>query len=443
MPDATFDELFENKRWGELRDYLNSLDRVELSDLFRDTEPHLMVPAFRLLHKDKALQLFELMDVEDQARLIDLMGDPDTIKLVESLDPDDRARLFEELPAIVTKKLLRALSPEARESVNLILGYPEGTAGRIMSSRYLSAKSGRAAGYILSTLYATPLRPDEMQVIFVTDDQRVYEGYVTLGSLIKAKPDMLMGDLATDPEAFVYTSETRAEAARIVVDYDLPAIAVVDSEKRLVGTVTFDDVLDIIEEETTEDFQKLGSVGVIRTSLKDASTWLLYQKRVPWLLILVVMNIFTGAAIALYEGTIEAVVVLVFFMPLIIASAGNAGAQSATLVVRALATGDVAVKDWLGLLIKEAAVAFLIGLTLAVAVSLLGLYRGGPDLAVVIALTMVAVVIVGSLIGMSLPFALTRLRLDPASSSVPLVTSLADVIGVFVYLSFATWYLGL
>ncbi|CAJ36334.1 magnesium transporter [Methanocella arvoryzae] len=443
MPDSTFEELFENKRWGELRDYLNSLDRVELSDLFRDIDPRQMVPAFRLLPKDKALQLFELMDVEDQARLIDMMGDPETIKLVESLDPDDRARLFEELPAIVTKKLLRALSPEARESVNLILGYPEGTAGRIMSSRYLSAKASRTAGYVLSTLHATPLRPDEMQVIFVTDDQRVYKGYVTLGSLIKAKPDMLMGDLARDPEAFVYTSETRAEAARIVVDYDLPAIAVVDSEKRLVGTVTFDDVLDVIEEETTEDFQKLGSVGVIKTSLKDASTWLLYQKRVPWLLILVIMNVFTGAAIAMYEGSISAAVVLVFFMPLIVASAGNAGAQSATLVVRALATGDVIVKDWLALLVKETMVALLIGMTLAIVVSLLGLYRGGPDLAVVIGLSMIAVVVIGSLIGMSLPFLLTRFHLDPASSSVPLVTSIADVIGVFVYLSFATWYLKL
>lgn len=438
-----FNELIENKLWDELHAYLNSLDRVELSELFSEMGTQYLVAAFRLLHKDNALELFELLDVEDQARLIHMMGDPESSRLVEGLDPDDRARLFEELPAKVTKRLLRTMSPEARASVNLILGYPEGSAGRIMTSRYLSARADRPAGQVLSGLYATPLRPDEMQVIYVIDGQRFYKGYVTLGSLIKARPDTLMGAIARDPEAYVHTTDSRREAADAVNDYDLPAVAVLDGEGRLVGSVTFDDVLDILQEETTEDFQKMAPVGVFRASVKDASIWVLYQKRVPWLLFLIVMNIFTGASIAFYRGTIEAAVTLVFFMPLLIASGGNAGSQSATLIVRSLATGDVGLDDWLSLIVKESATAFIIGATLAIAVSLLGLYSGGIGIAFVVAATMVLIIIVGSLIGMSLPFLLTMLRLDPAASSAPLVTSFVDIIGVLIYLTIATWYLGL
>lgn len=441
--DSQIIELIEHKRWDDLHDYLNSLDRVELKDIFSEMDPHYMVIAFRLLHKDKALELFELLDVDDQARLINLMSDPESSKLVESLDPDDRARLFEELPAKVTKRLIRALSPEARASVNLLLGYPEGSAGRVMTSRYLSAKADKSAGQVLSGLHATPLRPDEMQVIYVIDNQRFYKGYVTLGSLIKASPETAMGTLAREPEAYVHTTDSRRDAAMVVNDYDLPAVAVLDSEGRLVGSVTFDDVLDILQEETTEDFQKMAPIGVIRTSVKDASIWLLYQKRIPWLLFLVAMNIVTGASIAFYKSTIEAVVTLVFFMPLLMASGGNAGSQSATLIVRSLATGDVGLKDWLRLILKEAATAFIIGSTLAFAVSLLGIYSGGMGVAFVVAATMVLIVLVGSLVGMSLPFLLEKLNLDPAASSAPLVTSFVDIIGVLIYLTIATWYFGL
>ncbi|MCD1295408.1 magnesium transporter [Methanocella sp. CWC-04] len=443
MIQEEFERLMEEKKWGELREFLNSLEWTDLKDLFSSMKSSDLVPAFRLLHKDDALELFESLEVDRQAELINLMSDPETIKLVESLDPDDRARLFEELPAKVTKQLLRNLSPEARESVNLLLGYPEGSAGRIMTSRYLSAKANRTAGQILSSLYATPLRPDEMQVIFVIDSGRFYKGYVTLGSLIKAKPDITMGELAEEPDVFVSTFDPRTEAAKIVNEYDLPAIAVVDSEGRMVGSVTFDDVLDVVEEEATEDFQKLGSVGVIKTSVKGASSWLLYQKRVPWLLFLVLMSIISGAEMSYFEGTIQEVVALLFFLPLLIGSGGNAGSQSATLMVRSLATGDVTIKDWLKLLTKEITVSLAIGITLAFAVVAIGLAKGGAEVALVAAFSMVMVVLLGSLIGMSLPFLLTRLNLDPATSSTPLVTSVADIVGVLIYLSIATWYFGI
>lgn len=238
--------------------------------------------------------------------------------------------------------------------------------------------------------------------------------------------------------------DAQEEVARKLAKYDLLAVPVTNGNEALVGIVTFDDAQDVAEAEATTDFHRIGgSASLMNTSLREASIGFLMSKRLPWLLVLVFMNIFSGAGIAYFEDTIAAAVALVFFLPLLIDSGGNAGSQSATLMVRALAVGDVRLKDWLGLLGKEIGVALGIGLCMGVAVSLLGLFRGGPDIAVVVAMTMVAVVLVGSLIGMSLPFLLTRFGLDPATASAPLITSLADMAGVLIYFSIATWYLGL
>ena len=229
----------------------------------------------------------------------------------------------------------------------------------------------------------------------------------------------------------------------MILEHDLPAIAVVDAENRLIGSVTFDDAMDVIEEEGTEDFHKLGSVRDLGMNFREASIGLLYRKRFPWLMLLILVNVISGSGIAFFEETIASAFALVIFLPLLIDSGGNAGSQSATLVIRSMAMGDVHVKDWLALMTKEIAVAASIGLTLGVAVSLVGFWRGGQEIGIVVALSMVAVILIGSLIGLSLPFILTRLNLDPATASAPLVTSIADITGVLVYFSIATWYLGL
>jgi magnesium transporter len=232
--------------------------------------------------------------------------------------------------------------------------------------------------------------------------------------------------------------------------YDLLAIPVVNGNDSLVGIITFDDVHDVIEEEATEDFHRMGSISsgsgaddLVDIGLRDASPWLLIRKRLPWLMALVFMNIFSGAGIAYYEDTIQATVALVFFLPLLIGSGGNAGAQSATLMVRALAIGDVMMKDWFRLVGKEVGIALAIGVCMAIAVSFIGVFRGGMDVAVIVSLAMVCVVLFGSILGMSLPFLLTRLKLDPATASAPLVTSVADIGGVIIYFGIATWYLRL
>jgi magnesium transporter len=226
--------------------------------------------------------------------------------------------------------------------------------------------------------------------------------------------------------------------ARQIARYDALALPVVDGEGRLVGIVTYDDAMDVAEAEATEDFHKVGTVTRLMTGVREAGVLALYRARIVWLVVLVFGNIFSGAGIAAFEGTIATYVALVFFLPLLIGSGGNAGAQSATLMVRALATGDVALADWGRMIGRELLIAGLLGLTMALAVSPIGLARGGPEIALVVAGAMVLIVLVGSTIGLTLPFVLTRLGLDPATASAPLVTTIADATGVVIYLAIAT-----
>lgn len=282
---------------------------------------------------------------------------------------------------------------------------------------------------------------ETINLVYVTGDTGRLLDDIELRRLILADPDTPVETLMNRTFVSVTAFDDREKAVELIRKYDLVALPVVDSAGALLGIVTVDDMLDVQEAEATEDFHKVGSVEPIRTSIRETGMRVLYRRRISWLLVLVLVNIFSGASIAFYERTISETVALVFFLPLLIASSGNAGAQSATLMVRALATGDARLGDWLMLLGRELLVASAMGLTMAGAVWALGWWRGGPDVAVVVAVTMVLVVIVGSIVGMSLPFLLSRFRLDPAAASAPLVTSIADIAGVLIYLSLATWYL--
>ena len=435
-------ELLSQKDYRGVQEFAQSLSRTDCVDLFPDMEDAEYALFFRLLDKEKALEVFEALDPDQQARLISLMEDPDTLQLIEALDPDDRTRLFEELPAKIASRILGRISPEVATSVNHLLGYPAGSAGRFMTSRYLAFREDALVGDVLSGLHSSPLRPDEMVILYVIGPGRMYLGHVSLGSLIKTSPDEKIGDISSNPEIFVRTADPRILAADLVMEYDLYAVPVLDTEGRLVGSITFDDVMDLFEEEGTEDFHKLGSVRDIGMNVKDATVGLLYRKRIPWLLALVLMNVFSGAGIAYFEDTIAATISLIFFLPLLIDSGGNAGSQSATLIVRSLATGDVRMNDWIRLIGREAVISLALGVTLAVAVVFLGIVRAGYEVAIVIALSMVIIVIMGSLIGMTLPFVLSKLNRDPAVASTPLVTSFADITGVIIYFSIATWFLG-
>ncbi|HSP01716.1 MAG TPA: magnesium transporter, partial [Thioalkalivibrio sp.] len=351
---------------------------------------------------------------------------------------DDAAALLDELPDEHTELLMEMLPAEDQQVLQARLTYPEDSAGRLMTPEFITVRSDWTVGQALDHVRDQHDVGETVNMVFVISDQGRVLGTLSLRELLLARPSNKIHDIGHGDVISIGTDEDQEEAARMIRHYDLEVLPVVDEQGVMRGIITVDDILDVVEEETTEDFQKMGSVGVVGLSMKEASAGLLYQKRIGWLVILVVVNVFSGAAIALFEAAIEAVVALVFFLPLVIASGGNAGAQSSTLMVRALATGDVQARDWLKLWGKELLVSTALGITLGLAVWGAGIWLGGLDVGLAVAISMVLVVVMASMFGMVLPFALERFGLDPASASAPLITSVADVFGVLIYFSVAT-----
>lgn len=399
------------------RDHLLDLPIDVRSDIFGYLRPEVQVAIARIL---------------DRGTLAEIMTE---------MSSDDRADVFNRLAPHQQAALLPGLAHAEREDIRRLGSHMEGTAGAIMTSDYATLAPDLTARDAIEVLRREAPDKETIYRAYVIDENRQLIGVVRLRDLIIAHSDIKIADLMeTDPQCASVT-DRQEEVAHQIARYDVLALPVVDGEGRLVGIVTHDDALDALEQEATEDFHKIGTIGKLTQSVRDASIYLLYRKRVVWLALLVFGNLFSGAGIAYFEDTISSHVVLVFFLPLLIGSSGNAGAQAATLMVRAIATGDVQLKDWSMLLVRELAVALGLGVTMGIAVSLIGMVRGGPEVALVVASTMVLVVIVGSMIGMSLPFVLHRFRMDPATASAPLVTTIADAVGVVIYFSIATAFL--
>ena len=434
--------MIDERRWSALRALLTDEPAPEIADLLLELEKPERVLLFRAIPRTVAAQAFAHMESHNQNALMEELTDEETRHLLANLPPDDRSHLLEELPSEVTRKVINLLSPEDLAEARLLLGYPEESVGRLMTPDYVAVQPNWTVARAIEHIRQTGKKSETINRIYVVDEDWRLVDDIELRKFILAEPEHTVEEIMDDTFASISAFADREEAIGLIRRYDQVALPVIDSDGVLLGIITVDDVLDVQEEEATEDFHKVGSVGPLQQSLLQASVRLLYRRRVGWLLALVMMNIFSGAGLEFFEETIAATVALVFFLPLLIDSAGNAGSQAATLVIRAMATGDVEASDFLHLALKELGVAVLLGVTMAVAVSFMGVYRGGPDVAVVVALTMVLVVIAGSVIGMSLPFLLQRLNVDPATASAPLVTSIADISGVLIYFSIASWYLG-
>lgn len=434
--------LIRDRNWPALSGALEEWPAPEVADLLRELAKRDRVLLFHAIPRRQQAEVFAHLEGRERDALLVALTDEEARRLLADLPPDDRTQLLSELPGQVTQQLLNLLAPGDLAEARLLLGYPDESVGRLMTPDYVAVRPEWTVERALAQVRKHGRDSETVNRIYVVDgDWRLLDD-VELRRLILADPARPVAEVMDHSFVSVPALADREEAVRTVRRYDLVALPVTDSAGVLVGIVTVDDLLDVAEQEATEDFHRVGSVGPIRGSVREARVGVLVGRRIGWLLGLVVVNILSGATIAHYEELITRVVALVFFLPLLIASAGNAGAQASTLMVRALATGDVRARDWLRLLGKEAAVSGILGGAMGVAVAGIGAYRGGPEVAVVVASTMVLVVIIGSLVGMSLPFLLDRLKLDPATASAPLVTSIADITGVLVYLSIASWYLG-
>jgi len=439
-----FQTLIQNKQWKSLRKLLIELEPIDIAELIEELDNEEDVILFRLLPNELAKNTFQHLEHDSQEQIIEGLAQYayKLSNLLNDLDPDDRTAFFEELPGEVSHRLIQLLSPEARKITLKLLGYPEDSIGRLMTPNFVAVRPDFTVAQTLEHVRQYGQDSETLNVIYVVNEAWKLIDDIRIREIILANPEQKIGDLIDNRFVALSAFDDQEMAIRVFQDQDRVALPVVDTTGMLLGIVTIDDMMDVAEEETTEDFHKFGSFQDAVVNPLKARVGYLYRMRIFWLTLLVFMNVFSGAAIAHFESAITALVSLLFFLPLLIASSGNAGAQSATLMIRALAIGDVEIKDWLRLLGKEFFVSLLLGLTMAVGAALIASFRA-PQIIFVVAVTMVLTVITGSLIGLLLPFIFTRLRLDPATASAPLITSLADISGVLIYFSVATWILGL
>jgi magnesium transporter len=428
---------------NRLKVELNQMPAVDVGDYVANLPPERRAIAFRLLSKDQATDVFEYLDPEVREELIGALHDAQVCQIVESMRPDDRAELFDELPAGVVRRLIQQLSPGERRATATILGYPEGTAGRVMTTEYVRLRQGLTVSQALSKIRMNDRDKETVYYAYVTDDNRKLVQVVSLRQLLFSLPDALIRDIASDRVLKVRTDTSQEEVAQIMKRYDLLALPVVDREDRLVGIVTIDDVIDILEEEATEDIQRIAGVGSgDESSLSHPLQKI--QNRLPWLVGIMALYIGASSAIAPFQKTISLVPVLAVIMPLFSNTGGTVGIQALTVTIRSLGVGEVTPLDTLKILRKELLAGMVTAVVLGTTMVLLSLIWTPANtrwVAVVAGLVMATNTVVAVTLGTLLPMALKRLKLDPALVSGPLVTTLLDSIGFIIFLSLITFSL--
>ena len=444
--ETLYDSLHEAIELGDpevIRTVLDECQAADLAEFVRHEDTETTLRLINFLPLEDRAETIGYLEFSDQLEIANSLDESSLARLFTHMHADERADLFNGLDQERQESILRRLARDEREDLRRLSSYEEGTAGAIMTSEYAVLPVNCTVEQALAHLRATAPDAETIYQVFLLDDMHRIAGTVSLRELILARSSTPVSDLMQTDVISVSVDTAQEEVARLIARYDLLALPIINGGERMVGIVTYDDAMDVAEAEATEDIHKSATIGKMTESLRDASLYTLYRKRAGWLVLLVFGQLFSGMGIAYYEETIATYIVLIFFLPLLVGSSGNAGSQAATLMVRGLATGDVQLRDWGRLLGKEVLVAAALGLTMAFAVSFLAMYRGGYEIALVVSLSMIAVVIAGSLIGMSLPFVLNRLKLDPATASAPLVASIADATGVLVYFTIATLILGL
>jgi len=430
-------QLLDQRKVKSARARLVELLDPDIADLLQEMTAEQRLVAFNLLPLDDATEVFSFFSTDLQEELIDNLKGERLRSIINEMEPDDRAVMLEDLPDEYLERLLSLVQPEDRAETEKILSYPPESVGRILTPNFLDIRPEWTAQQALNHIRKNGADAEIINIIYVTDSDNRFLDFLFLKQLILAEPDAVVESLLDGNYVSLSVNDDREEAVTTMGRYDLPALPVVDDQNRLAGIVTFDDVADVAEEEVTEDFHKGGSVAPI-ASYREASIWALFQKRIGWLMLLVVVNLVSSGVIAAYEETLAAVVTLAFFIPLLIDSGGNTGSQSAVLLIRALATGDIKLSQWLSAFTKEIGVGIALGVTLGAASYFLGIFRGGPEIGIIVGLSMVAIVLAANLIGALLPFILIKIKIDPAVAGSPLITSIADSVGLLIYFSIAT-----
>jgi len=435
-------ELLQGKRWAEVRDLFRELPAPDIADFLPDLDKADRVLMFRLLPRPLASEVFSYLEPKKKDDLLRGLTEEEARGVLAGLTPDDRTDFFEDLPGEAMQRLLNLLSPEDRKETLQLLGFPEQSVGRLMTPDYVAVRPDWTIGRALDHIRVRGRNSETVNVIYVVDSSWKLIDALDLRRFVLAPVEQSVAAIMDHLFVSISALEDREKAVSTIQHYDLVALPVVDSQGVLIGIVTVDDVLDVAQDEATEDFHRVAAVVPLKESYREAGLWSLFRKRVGWLTGLILVNLAASEIIAFHEELLLSSIALAFFIPLLIATGGNAGAQSATLMIRAMATGDLKPDQWLWAAGKELALGVALGLTLGILTWFLGIYRGGLRMGLVVFLSMVGIVLVSNLIGASLPFLLNKLRLDPAVASSPLITSVADVAGLSIYFFIAAFILG-
>lgn len=436
------EEMLAARHFAGLREALADLPPADIADLFADLPPEQVAVLFRILPRAQATDVFEYLPVDVQESTLRAMGQEDVAAVLNEMDPDDRTALLEEMPGEAAQRLINLLSPEERRIASKLLGYPEESIGRRMTPDYVAVRADWTISHVFSHLRQVGKDKETLNVVFVTDERGRLIDDIALRQLVLADPNDLVKDIMDGHFPFLRAYDDQEEAVRTFKKYDRSVLPVVDSSNILVGIVTVDDVLDVAEQEETEDVQKMAAVQALDEPYLATPFTVMVRKRAGWLLVLFAGELLTATAMGYFEHEIARAVVLALFVPLIISSGGNAGSQGASLIIRAMALGEVTLGDWWRIMRREVmsglALGSILGIVAFVRIALwpwrVSMY-GEHYLIVAFAVgtSLVGVVMWGTLSGSMLPLIMRRLGFDPAVSSAPFVATLVDVTGLVIY----------
>jgi len=445
-------ELLHTKNLKELKNLLQTAEELEVLQAIYDLPPDEQVIVFRLLSKDAALSIFEELDTDEQHILLRSLTEENASLFVNELAPDDRVRLLDELPAIVAKKLIASISPKEREATSLIMGYKAESAGRIMTTEYISLNKEFTVDAALEKVRRLASEMETIYTLFVTDGHKKLEGVLSLKDLLMARGNQKIEAIMSTKAIRVTTDTDQEEVARELQELDLLAIPVVDRENRLVGIVTIDDAVDILEEETTEDiFDQAGLADITGNEsdrseiLVNGSLWNIWKVRLPILLITLGFAMFSGVIIDFFEDILDEVVAVAIFIPAIMGMSGNVGTQSSAVFARGVVLGQIQIKNFMRPFLKEIGVGFSIGAVLGTvtgAIAAIWQSDYGIMLGLAVGLALALAITVASLLGFLVPFVLIKLNVDQTAGSAPIITSIKDIVALAIYFVFVYAFMG-
>ena len=445
------DELIQKKEWVAIKEALEDVPAVDISEILEELEPEIAVVIFRLLKKSKAADVFSYLSSAKGVELLEVFSRQQLSDVMNNLEPDERVALMEELPGDLTQKVLNSMAKEDSAQVRRLLGYPAESVGRLMTTNYVRIKSEWTVNKSFEHIRKYGRNAETVNVIYVVDEEEKLIDDLRLNQFIIAEPDTLISDIMDESFEALSAFDDQEEAVRMLSKYDRVALPVVDSGGILVGIVTVDDVLDVAEEETTEDMQLMAGMSALDKSYSETGINDMVGKRIGWLILLFLGQMFTVTAMAGYEDTLAAAAVLALFIPMIISSGGNSGSQAATLIIRSLSTDDLKLGDWFSVLKREMLSGLFLGSILGIlgtiVISFWMVIRGEPFSfeifmqALTVGSSLIGVVLFGNISGSMLPFIMSKFGLDPAVTSAPFVATLVDVTGIIIYFSLAVFLL--